>query len=261
VSQTAETHALQSKAIGETFAADGLVTKMLVADTGAGYAKAADISVKLIQDPAMHGYAGAVSLHTYHGLTPPDLKRWREIATQTNLPLFVAEGGPDSAMYRYERLFLAPWLALLEADEYVRIANVCQPRAIMVWQLTANYSLWAGQGVLGEQGELRRTQRFWNLKQLGATGGAFWFPSVCDKANVSTAAFGDIKNRRCGAHFVNNGATRKVKLSGLPRSVKTLHTYRTSGTLGMDRGPDVPVVNGSAEFELLDNCFTTVVNK
>jgi hypothetical protein len=36
------------------------------------------------------------------------------------------------------------------------------------WQLTTDYSVLTGIGIYGEDGPLRPTQRFWNLKQLGS---------------------------------------------------------------------------------------------
>lgn len=261
VYQTPEEHAFYVKTIGKYFASRGLVTKMLLGDTGAGTIRSNQIVIPAVEDSSAHEYIGAVAFHTWHGCTPPDLKAWLLSAQKLNLPLMVVEGGPNSAQHRYTQNFLEQWFQLSEIDLYLRVCNYAQPATIMEWQLTTNYSVLTGNGLYGDNGPLRPTQRFWNLKQLGSTPeGSFSIPSEVQGPNITTAAFGDILNGIYTIHIVNNSARRKAIISNLPSNVKSLNVYQTDFTRGMQPSGSVPVINGVAEVVLESACYTTFTN-
>ncbi len=67
----------------------------------------------------------------------------------------------DSNAHQYPQIFLEPSFALHEIELYERILAIAQPKSILHWQLTSDYSLLAGGGVYGDNGPLRPTQRFW----------------------------------------------------------------------------------------------------
>ena len=118
-----------------------------------------------------------------------------------------------------------------------------------------------GKGLYGDNGPLRPTQRFWNLKQLGSTPeGSFWIPCKVDKPNISAAAYADILDGLYTIHLVNNSATRKAVISNIPENVKLLNVYKTDYTRGMQKAESVTVKNGSAEVILESACYTTVTN-
>lgn len=262
VFQTSEDHAFQLKAIGLCLASKGLKTKLLIGDTGAGTARANRIMSVIEQDPELHKYAGAVSFHTYHGVTTSDLEAWARSAAATNLPIMDAEGGSNSAAHRYPLIFLQPWFQLDEIDKYIRICAVTQPVTILEWQLTADYSILTGSGLYGDNGPLRPTQRFWNLKQLGLTpAGSFALPLTCHGPNITCAAHGDIMNGIYTLHFVNNGASRQVTLTGLPAAVRELQVYVTDATRGMAKMEKVAVSAGKAVFMLEATAYTTLINE
>ena len=122
----------------------------------------------------------------------------------------------------------------------------------------AGYS--AGRSASNDTQTLRPTQRFWNLKQLGATpAGAFALPIKCDRPALSCAAFGDIAKGVYAIHLVNTGATRPAMLTGLPAGVKELRVYVTDGQRGMEGGFPIPVTNGTAKFSLDTASFTTLI--
>ena len=148
VQQSSEEHALANKIIGAAFATRGLVTKMILGDTGAGTLEAHKLVYATEADRSIYPYLGAISFHNYHGLTDDDLKAWGDSARVTNLPLLADEGGPDSAAHRYPLIWVTPWFAQLEADQYIRIGAACQPNTIMPWQLNADYSPLAGGACL-----------------------------------------------------------------------------------------------------------------
>jgi hypothetical protein len=261
VYHTPEEHAFYAKAIGSYFASRGLHTKILLGDTGAGTVRSNQIVLPAVEDPSIHPYIGAVGFHTWHGCTPADMKAWSAAATKLNVPLLAVEGGPNSAQHRYKPHFLDKWFQLSEIDLYLRVCRDAQVATIMEWQLTPDYSVLIGGGNYGDNGPLRPTQRFWNLKQLGSTPeGSFAIPAEVVGPNVSVAAFADILDGLYTVHVVNNSARRKAIISHLPAGVKALNVYQTDFTKGMASAGSVPVKDGTAEVMLESACYTTVTN-
>jgi hypothetical protein len=214
-----------------------------------------------MKDPETHPYIGAISFHSWRGCDNWTLSIWADAAKKLHTPLLVGEGSTDAAAHRYPDIFLQPAFSLNEIDLYLRICAIGQVRSILQWQLTSDYSVLTGDGIYNTKGKLQPTQRFWNLKQLGLTpAGSFHLPITCDRPNVSCAAFGDIANGIFTLHMVNNGAARKVILTGLPDTVKTLRLYITDPQRGMAEGKRIQVAGGSAQFTLEAACFTTLVS-
>ncbi|MHC1775236.1 MAG: hypothetical protein AB9834_07430 [Lentimicrobium sp.] len=261
VFQTPGEHAIFNKAIGAYLKSKGLATKMLLGDTGHGTALAGQIVWPTINDPSIHPYIGAIALHTYHGCNTSDLNEWDRASKAMNVPLMVTEGGTNSAAHRSPLVFLQPWFQLGEIDTYIRICNLCQPLTMMEWQLTSDYSVLTGKGLYGDEGPLRPTQRFWNLKQLGATpAGSFWMPISCDGPNISCAVAGSIAEGIYSIHLVNNGATREVTITGIPELVKSFNIYVTDATRGMKKIRTIPVASGKAAFTLEAQTYTSLIN-
>ena len=261
IQQSPEEHARANKVIGATLASRGLVTKMLLGDTGAGTLEAHKMVGATEADRTLYPFLGAISFHNYHGLTDDDLKAWAETARVINLPLLADEGGADSAAHRYPLIWTTPWFAQLETDQYIRIGAACQPLTLMPWQLNADYSLLAGGGIYGDNGPLRPTQRFWSLKQLGALSRAFWLPVTADRPNVDCAALGDIARGDYAVHIINNGASRAATLSGIPAGVSKMALYVTDGERGMQLMAVKGVVNGSVSFPLEGQTFTSLISE
>ena len=261
VYHTPEEHAFYIKMLGKSFATRGLITKMLLGDTGAGTVRSNKIVIPAVNDITTHEYIGAVSFHTYHGCTPPDLQAWALSAQKLNVPLMVVEGGPNSAEHRYPMNFIEKWFQLSEIDLYLRICRYAQPATIMEWQFTRDYSLLIGNGIYNDNGPLRPTQRFWNLKQLGSTPeGSFSIPLEVDGSNITAAAFADILDGIYTIHIVNNSAQRKAIIKNIASNIKTLNVYKTDITRGMQRAESVQVINGTAEVVLESACYTTLTN-
>ena len=123
------------------------------------------------------------------------LRSWHEAARDVNVPLLIGEGSTDAAAWRYPQIFEEPSFALHEIILYLRILAVSQPRSILQWQLTADYSLLAGGGVFGNDKEpLRPMQRFWNLKQLASTPGGR-LPAAVDQQQPD-CAHGGLRRHR-----------------------------------------------------------------
>ena len=221
VRQTPTEHAEFVLQMGRRMAASDLSTRMLLGDTAHGTPAALRFIAPGLADPRLRGYIGAVAFHTWRGCTEADLRQWSQAARSLGVPLLVTESGPDAHLHNYPSARLEPWFQLQEIDLYVRICALAQPATIMPWQLTTDYSVLTGGGVYSEDGPLRPTQRFWNLKHLGLTPpGAFALPISSDRRDVTSAAFADLANNSYGIHLVNNGGQRRALLSGLPVSLR-----------------------------------------
>lgn len=239
----------------------GLATRQLLGDTAHGTPAALDFIRPALADPAIHRYIGAIAFHTWRGCTVESLPGWAEAARQLGVPLLVTESSPDAHLHEYPSVRLEPWFQLQEIDLYLRICAFGQPATIMEWQFTTDYSVLTGQDIYGESGPLRPTQRFWNLKQLGATpAGAFALPMRADQAGVTCAAFGDLANDRYAVHIVNNGARRHAVLTGLPQSITALRCFNTDAIRRMEESESVQVQGGKAELTLPTASYVTLMN-
>jgi hypothetical protein len=258
IRQTPREHAEMIKTFGAYFASRGLATKLALGDTSD--ANPIDFIKVGLHDPEAAKYIGAVDFHSWRGCTDDLLKQWSAAARELNVPLIVAEGSTDAAAYRYPQIFYEQSFALYEINLYLRILAIAQPRSILPWQLTADYSVLAGGGVFNDNGPLRPTRRFWNLKQLASTPArSFALPVACGGPNLVCAGFGNIAEGIYTVHVVNNGAARPATLTGLPASVKELRLWVTDTERGMAEGARVPVVNGKAELKLDATSYTTVI--
>lgn len=259
VRQTPEEHADLIKTLGSYFAENGLATKMLLGDNSD--ANTYEFVTPALNDPETHKYIGGLSFHSWRGYDNWTLSIWDDIAEELNVPLFIGEGSTDAAAYRYPEIFRQPVYALNEIDVYIRSCGVAQIRAVLQWQLTSDYSVLTGGGVYGTKGELRPTQRFWNLKQLGLTPeGSFHLPVKLNGADISAAAFGDILNGVYSFHLVNNGAKREVTIKGIPAVVKQLQLYITNSEKTMESEKRIEVENGKARFTLESASYVTLIN-
>ena len=257
VRQTPEEHAALIKGLGAYMQSKGLSTKMLLGDvsdaTPTWFIGAA------MKDRATWPYIGAVSYHSWRGWSDSLLTFWREAATAIGKPLLVGEGSTDAGAYRYPLIFQEPDMALYEIELYVRLLAISQPRSILQWQLTSDYSLLAGGGLYGDTTALRPTQRFWNLKQLASTPEKVsYYPITCGRA-VTCAALGDAKSGTWAVHIVNTNASRTAVLTGLPSGVKSMRMWTTNGTSNMREGARVPVRAGRATFTLDAASYVTLI--
>lgn len=260
VRQTAEEHRDFIKGLGAHLASLGLATKLLLGDTSDAWP--IDFIKPGMNDLEAIKYINAISFHSWRGCTDEILAQWSAAAQALNVPLLVGEGSTDAAAWTYPQIFDEPSFALHEINLYTRICALSQPKSILQWQLTSDYSLLAGGGVFGNDKEpLRPTQRFWNLKQLASTpAGAFALPISCNNPNITSAAFGNLVNDEYAVHIVNSGATRAATLTGLPADLKELRIYITDSSRGMAEGKRISVVNGEAQFMLAAVSFTTLLS-
>jgi hypothetical protein len=248
------------KELGAYFKSKGLKTKLLLGDTAD--ANGWPFIEDAMDDPAAKPYMGAVSFHSWRGWEYETLSKWAAAADKMNIPLIVGEGSIDAAAWRYPGIFEEQTYALEEINLYVRILDICQPLTILQWQLTSDYSPLVGGGLFGNNEPLRPTQRFGNLKQLGATKPGLQFLSMSnDGEDISSAALGNMKKNDFAFHIVNNGATREVTLKGIPKKVKQLEVYVTDINRNMEKLEPLKVQNGEVVFTLDKVSFTSLMTK
>ena len=257
VLHTPQEHCDFIKSFGAALASHHLPTKMLLGDNSD--ATTIDFIQPALKDKEAHKYIGAVSFHSWRGCDDETLRRWRDAARSINVPLIVGEGSTDAAAWRYPAIFKESTFALYEINLYMRLCAICQPLSILQWQLTADYSLLQGNGILGDDGPLRPTQRFHNLRQLAMTpADAFSIPLAVDKENVNTAAFYNKALGKGALHMVNNGAACKAELSGLPASVSQAVVYVTNASQNAEE-QSVNVSQGIATIDMPAESFITVL--
>ena len=239
----------------------GIKTRFLLGDTSD--ANGWDFTTPASIDPETRPYIGAVSFHSWRGYTDENLIKWRDIANRIDLPLFVGEGSIDAGAWRYPQIFEEPTYALDEIDAYMKILNMAQPLSILQWQLTADYSMMSGGGLFGNtKDKLHPTQRFFNLEQLGSMPkGLFAIPITADKDAISCAAFGDSTSENYAIHIVNKGATRSLKLTGIPQKVTEFTLYLTDNDHSFKKMKILKVKNGTLEFELQGAGYMSLFSK
>ena len=254
---TPEEHRDFIKGFGATMARHNLATKMLLGDNSD--ATTIDFIRPALEDKDAHKYIGAVSFHSWRGCDDETLRRWHEAARSINVPLIVGEGSTDAAAWRYPAVFKETTFALYEINLYTRLCAICQPLSILQWQLTADYSVLQGDGVLGDNGPLRPTQRFHNLWQLAMTpANAYAVPVTVDKDNMNTAAFYNKAQGKGALHIVNNGGASKAEIKGLPVETDHAIVYVTNAKQNSE-AQQVMIKNGSATIDMPAESFVTVL--
>jgi hypothetical protein len=258
---TPEEHVGLVRKLGRAFAARGLTTKLLVADTSNGMPGSLAYVHAVAADPAARRYAGAIGFHTWGGTEEANLARWADAAQEMDLPIMVTEGGPDAEAHRHPDLFLEPAYQLDEAALYVRVLARAQLGSILHWQYTSDYTVLRGGGAYGHEGPLVPTMRYFTLKQLGETPkGARALPVRADRPNLAAAAFTDAAGRAV-VHLVNQGAAREATITGLPGGTRQLRVVVTDAARGMEDRGLVPVQDGRATVALPATSFTSLFSR
>ena len=261
VRQTGREHDQLIKGLGAYFAAHGLKTKLLLGDTSD--ANAFNFIKTALNDPAAYPYIGAVDFHSWRGWSDTTLIKWADAAQKIHKPLIVGEGSIDAAAWGYPQVFLEPTYAIKEIGLYVKIMSIDQPESILQWQLTSDYSDMAGGGVYGNTEQpLHPTQRFWNLKQLSSTPeDLHYMPISSNRPDIICVALGNNTKNEYAIHLVNKGTTRRVKLKGLPKTLKRLTVYVTDQNRDMKKVEILTSKNGSVQFILDSMSYTTLMHE
>jgi hypothetical protein len=257
IRMTGQEHEEFIKGLGSYLISRGIKTKLLLGDNSD--ATTYNFIYPAMEDAKAMSYVGAISFHSWRGWEKETLEKWATAASKLNLPLIVAEGSIDAAAWNYPAIFDESIYALEEINLYIRLLAICQPASILQWQLTADYSPLSGGGIFGNDGPVQPTRRFWNFKQLASTPEHLLaMPISCDRANITCAALGNNSKKEYAIHIVNNGATREVILTGLPKKVKELHIIRTDKQNSLKEDQPASVTDGEVHFTLEAASFTSV---
>ena len=257
VRQTAREHADLIKGLGAYMKEKGLATTMLLGDVSD--ATPTWFIGDAMQDSATWPYIGAVSYHSWRGWSDSLLTFWSDAAKRLGVPLLVGEGSTDAGAHQYPAIFQESDFALQEIELYVRMLALSEPKSILQWQLTSDYSILAGGGVYGDTSALRPTQRFWNLKQLASTPERVAHLPIRCGGPVSCAALGNASEGSLAVHIVNAGASRPATIVGLPNGITSLRVWRTDGQRTMNEGPRIQVQGGRAHVTLDAASYTTLI--
>ena len=257
VLHTAEEHCQFIKEFGALLVSMNLPCRMLLGDNSD--ATTIDFIKPALADNEAQRYIGAVSFHSWRGCDDATLQAWRDAARSIGVPLLVGEGSTDAAAWRYPAIFKESTFALYEINLYTRLCNICQPVSILQWQLTADYPLLQGKGILGDDGPLRPIQRFYNLKQLAMTpADALAIPVTADKANINVAAMCNISAGKGAVHIVNNGASRTAEISGLPKTATSATVYVTNSRQKAE-AQSIDISDGKATICMPAESFITLI--
>lgn len=261
IRMTGEEHAAFIRGLGAYLASRGLKTKLLLGDNSD--ATTYRFIFPAMDDTAALRFVGAVSFHSWRGWDTATLKQWAGAASRLHLPLIVAEGSIDAAAWNYPAIFREPTYALKEIGLYTRLLAICQPESILQWQLTSDYSVLLGGGVFGDTGQLRPTQRFWNLKQLSVTPpGLYAMGLSCDRPGISCAALGDNFRGKYAIHIVNDGPAREALLYGLPAGTRLQRVYETNKDKAMAALPPLEVPPGGLlKFHMDEESYVTLMSE
>jgi hypothetical protein len=113
--------------------------------------------------------------------------------------------------------------------------------------LTPDYGL-----IALEAGTLQPTKRFWFLKQLSETTGtgAAHLAISSDNPAIHAAAFFKTGENGYSIHLVNTGASRQIRIAGIPADVHTLQGYLTNSTDDFQKTDAVQVKDGVVRLQL-----------
>ncbi|MCE5237457.1 hypothetical protein LLH23_03085 [bacterium] len=243
-----EEHRDAIKRIGAYFKAQGLKTRMLLADA-TGPRGTHTYALPAAADPEAMQYVGAVAFHSWGGGSAADYAAWGDLAERLKLPLLVTELGVDAGAWR-TRAYDNTSYALREVRMYQELLLHARPQGTMQWEFTADYSI--VKLSKEEQGQERITptvrfffvKHFCNLTPYHSQA----LTTVSDHPKVLVTAFS--AGAALTVHIANLGAARSARLSGLPADLTRLQAVRTSAEDSFRQLEPVPVVQGAVAVEL-----------
>jgi len=207
-------------------------------------------------------WAGAIGFHSWGGATVDEYRGIRQLADDLKLPLLVSETGFDSSAWHTPWIFESWYYAQADLRRIQEILMYARPQGTMYWEYTADYSLFAKAMV---DGALEPTKRFWFMKQYLLTPRPSRFLEVtCDREDMLCVALEAANPERAGEmvlHLANFGATRLVRLTGLPSGMAQMKRYRTGPDESFRDREMVDVSDGTARFDVPEQTLTTLVGR
>lgn len=251
-----EEHRDAIKRIGAYFKAQGLKTRMLLADA-TGPRGTYSYALPAASDPEAMQYVGAVAFHSWGGGSAADYAAWGDLAERLKLPLLVTELGVDAGAWQ-TRAYDNYSYAVQEVRMYQELLLHARPQGTMQWEFTADYSILKQDK--DEQGKdrLTPTARFWFVKHFCnlTPYHSEALATASDNPKVLVTAF------RSGStftvHIANLGAARAATITGLPANLTRLQAVRTSAEDSFRKLDAVAVSKGAAKLDLAAQSLLTL---
>lgn len=251
-----EEHRDALKRIGAFFRAQGLKTRMLLADA-TGPRGTHTYALPAAADPEAMQYVGAVAFHSWGGGSAADYAAWGDLAERLKLPLLVTELGVDAGAWRTQA-FANYSYAVQEVRMYQELLLHARPQGTMQWEFTSDYSI--VKVAKDEQGkeQILPTARYWFVKHFCnlTPYHSQALATTSDNAKVLVTAFrGDAGFT---VHVANLGAARSATLTGLPANLTRLQAVRTSAEDSFRKLDDVILANGTVKLDLAAQSLLTL---
>jgi hypothetical protein len=254
----ADDHREFSKLLGRRMEELGLKTRILAGDVNTPGRGKIEYAKPLLNDPEGRKYVRALAFHSWSGAAPETYRAWSELARKHHLPLMCTELGWHALAHR-SRASRTALYALEELKVYQDLLLHARPQVLLEWEYGGSYPL-----LLGEDGELQPTARYWMIYQLvnRTPTPATALGTESDNPGVLFTAFrgqGESGRTAYALHVANLGADRPVKLSGLPSGLTRVQVSHVSIA---DPGEPSPrtskVSSGTLEMRLAPLSLTTL---
>jgi hypothetical protein len=254
-----EQHRDAIKLLGDAFKAQGLKTKMVLAEA-ASSTVSTSYAQPTIDDPCALQYVGVVSIHSWpwgdYASWAAGVSAWSDVADSIGVPLVIGEAGSDAGAYN------TPWVismfdyAIQDLQNFIGLLHYGRPRGVMHWEYTNDYSL-----VDMTHSYPVPDNRYYYIKQIqdySADSNAM--PVTCDNNNVMVVAFkGELAGKtRLTIHLANFGAAKHVSINGFPSGVTQVGIIRTTETEQFRQMSYAQVANGMVTLDLARLSFTTI---
>lgn len=243
-----EEHRAAIKRVGAYLKAQGLKTRMLLADA-TGPKGTHVYALPAAADPEAMQYVGAVAFHSWGGGSAADYAAWGDLAERLKLPLLVTELGVDAGAWR-SRVFDNYSYAVQEVRMYQELLLHARPQGTMQWEFTGDYNILKQDKDEQGQDRLTPTARYWIVKHFCnlTPYHSQALMTTSDHPKVLVTAFRGATGFT--VHVASLGAARAATLTGLPADVTRLHLVRTSETDSFRRLDDLPVTGGQVKLDL-----------
>lgn len=198
------------KALGGLMRRNKMTTTMLLGDVSNPRGTWTYVE-PLLNDPEAMELIKAVGFHSWNGGSPEDYEKWRAIADENHLELYVSEVGVDPMAWKNNSY--NSWKnSVAEAKMYMNIMRNARPTGTMEWEFTGDYAL----AVPGADGKLEPTDRFYFMKHLSSLTpfGSRHLGISCDNRFISCCAF--VNDKQIVIHVFNAGDERLATIKRLP---------------------------------------------
>jgi len=245
--------------IGARLAQAGLKTRMLLGDV-ANPGQSPNYVARTCQDKEAMKYVGALSIHSWGGGTAAQYAAWTAVAAAQQLPLLVAEAGPDAGAWQGGR-YQSFEYGMREVAHYQELFALAKPQAILLWEFTGDYSLLRANRI--DKTRLQLTERFCFQKHWCdlTPAGSEALTATASEPGIMISAFrfpAQGGGQGCTLHLANLKWARRATVAGLPSDLKMLNVVRTSRGEMFKRQEPVAVVDGKLALELPGQSLTSL---